>query len=417
MRAALDPSVRDNEAGPSELPVTTTSACPLCERPSAGPFVEVEALPVHVGVLWRTQGAAADAPRGPMHMHLCAACGYVWNAAFDPGLVDYEQDYDNALHGSALFRTFESATVEHLVDRYDLHGRTIVEIGCGDGRFLGLLCEAGGNRGVGFEPGYRPERRSEAASQRVEVLAEPYTADHPRRRADLVAARQVLEHMNDPVGFLRTVRRGIGDRATALYVDVPNGGELLGELATWDLMYEHCGSWVEPALRTASAAAGFAVTDVRSAHSGQFLVLEAEPAPVKEPDGGPVAPEAAPADIAPLVAAAAAFGAAYRARVADWCRRLADHADHGRTVVAWGAGGRGVSFFNSVGIGAEVAAVVDVSPAKQGTFLAGTGHPIIPPARLAELGPDVVVVVNRVYADEVRADLRSLGLDPAVEVA
>ena len=236
------------------------SACPVCARPSSGPFVQIDGLPVHVGVLWRTQWSAAAAPRGPMHMHLCAGCGYVWNPAFDPGLLDYEQDYDNALHGSALFRAFEAAMVEHLVERHDLHGRTIVEIGCGDGRFLGLLCEAGDNRGVGFEPGYRPERRSEAASDRVEVLAETYTADHPRRGADLVAARQVLEHMDDPVRFLRTIRAGIGDRATALYVDVPNGGELLAELAVWDLMYEHCGSWVEPALRTAAAAAGFAVT-------------------------------------------------------------------------------------------------------------------------------------------------------------
>jgi SAM-dependent methyltransferase len=374
--------------------------------------VQVDGLPVHVGVLWRTPESAAAAPRGPMHMHLCAGCGYVWNAAFDPGLLDYEQDYDNALHGSALFRAFEAAMVEHLVERYDLHGRTIVEIGCGDGRFLGLLCEAGDNRGVGFEPGYRPERRSEAASDRVEVLAETYTAGHPRRGADLVAARQVLEHMDDPVGFLRTIRAGIGDRATALYVDVPNGGELLAELAVWDLMYEHCGSWVEPALRTAAAAAGFAVSDVRAAHSGQFLVLEAEP--VGE---GEAKVEVGPDDVAPLVTAAAAFGDSYRSRVQGWRERLAEHARHGRTVVAWGAGGRGVSFFGSVGIGPEVAAVVDVSPAKQGTFLAGSGHPIIPPARLAELAPDVVIVVNKVYADEVRSDLRALGLDPAVEVA
>ena len=68
-------------------------------------------------------------------------------------------------------------------------------------------------------------------------------------------------------------------------------------------MYEHCGSWVEPALRTAAAAAGFAVSDVRAAHSGQFLVLEAEP--VGE---GEAKAEVGPDDVAPLVAAAAAFG-------------------------------------------------------------------------------------------------------------
>jgi SAM-dependent methyltransferase len=368
---------------------------------------------VHVGVLWHSAEAGASAPRGAMHMHVCAGCGYVWNAAYDPGLLDYEQEYDNALHGSALFRRFEAAMVEHLVERYGLRGRTVVEVGCGDGRFLGLLAEAGGNDAVGFEPGYRPERRAAGVPDRVAILAEPYTADHPRRGGDLVAARQVLEHMDDPVGFLRTIRRGIGDRGTALYVDVPNGAELLDRVACWDLMYEHCGVYVEPALRHVAAAAGFAVDDVRAAHSGQFLVLEARPAPA----GGPPPAPPGPAAVAHWVDRAQAFGDAFRRRVDGWRQRLAEYRAKELTVVAWGAGGRGSTFFSTVGIGAEVAAVVDLNPAKQGTFLAGTGHEIVAPERLVGLSPDVVIVVNRVYADEVRADVERLGLNPEVEVA
>jgi SAM-dependent methyltransferase len=394
------------------------SPCPVCGQASEAPFVEVDGLPAHVGVLWRSAAGAAAAPRGPMRMHCCAGCGYVWNAAFDPGLLDYEQEYDNALHGSSLFREFEAATVAHLVERYGLKGREVVEVGCGDGRFLGLLCTAGDNRGVGFEPGARAERRAPEADERVDVLAEAYTADHPRRGGDLLAARQVLEHMADPVGFLATLRRGIGERGTALYVDVPNGARLTDDLAFWDLMYEHCGSYVEPALRAAAEAAGFAVMEVRPAHSGQFLVLEATPAPVAGTAGaaGGPAPRR-PDEAAPYVERVARFGAAFGRRVAEWRDRLAEHARRGRTVVAWGAGGRAVNFFNTVGIGPEVAAVVDLNPAKQHTFLAGTGHEVVPPARLVDLDPDVVIVVNGVYADEVRRDLERAGLAPAVEVA
>ncbi len=398
--------------------------CPVCARPGDPPFVEVEGLPVHVGVLWRDATAARRAPRGAVHMHVCRGCGFVWNGAFDASLLDYEQPYDNALHGSGLFRAFEAATVDHLVERHGLGGRSVVEVGCGDGRFLGLLCAAGAAAGVGFEPGYRPERRSPVAGDAVTILAEPYTADHPRRAADLVATRQVLEHMEDPVGFLRTIRRGIGGRDTALYVDVPNGAELLAEHAHWDLMYEHCGSYVEPALRAVAEAAGFRPVDVRPAHAGQFLVLEAEPA---EPAGLADAEPAGPGDVEPAAGAEAAvagyvaraggFGASLRRRVDGWRDRLAGYARGGQTVVAWGAGGRAATFFNVVGIGDEVAAVVDLNPAKQNTYLAGTGHEIVPPDRLAEIEPDVVIVVNRVYADEVRADLDGMGLTPKVEVA
>ena len=402
--------VSESSAGPG------SPACPACAEPAAEPFVEVASLPVHVGVLWHSAAAAAAAPRGPMRMVLCPRCGYVWNTAFDAGLLDYEQEYDNALHGSALFRRFEAETVDHLVEHYGLRDRTVVEVGCGDGRFLGLLCAAGVAGAVGFEPGYRPERRSPEASDRVEVLAEPDAADHPRRSADLVAVRQVLEHMADPVGFLRMLRAGIGDRDTALYVDVPNGARLTDDLAFWDLMYEHCGSYVAPALRQVARAAGFAVTAVRPAHAGQFLVLEARPAAVDTrppPASGAVADE-----VAAHVERAERFGAAFERRVAEWRAQLAGHARRGDTVVAWGAGGRAVNFFNTVGIGAEVAAVVDLNPAKQHTYLAGTGHEIVPPDRLTgDLAPDVVIVVNGVYADEVRADLGARGLVPKVEVA
>lgn len=396
-----------------------TSVCPVCAEQSSRPFADIQGLPVHVGVLWRSAAGAIAAPRGRMRMHFCESCGYVWNSAFDPGLLDYGQDYDNALHGSALFRAFEAATVEHLVERYDLRGRTVVEVGCGDGRFLGLLCDAGGNRGVGFEPGFRPERRAAGVPDTVEILAEEYTADHPRRNGDLVAARQVLEHMPDPVGFLRTIRRGMGDvtgRPPVLYVDVPNGGELLAELSHWDLMYEHCGSFVEPALRAVAEAAGFTVTDVRAAHSGQFLVLEAVAAGgAGTGAGGPV--RRRPDEVAEHAGRVAEFGASLQRRVDRWRERLAGYAREGQTVVAWGAGGRAATFFNTVGIGDEVAAIVDLNPAKQGTFLAGTGHEIVPPDQLVALQPDVVIVVNRVYADEVRADLVGRGLVPKVEVA
>ena len=39
-----------------------------------------------------------------------------------------------------------------LIRRYDLRGKEVIEIGCGKGEFLSLLCEVGDNRGVGFDP-------------------------------------------------------------------------------------------------------------------------------------------------------------------------------------------------------------------------------------------------------------------------
>ncbi len=106
---------------------------------------------------------------------------------------------------------------------------------------------------------------------------------------------------------------------------MPNGAELLAEHAHWDLMYEHCGSYVEPALRAVAEAAGFRPLDVRPAHAGQFLVLEAEPAPGGTSPTGGASPRRE-AEVAPYVARAAEFGDSLRRRVDGWRERLAGYA-------------------------------------------------------------------------------------------
>ena len=46
----------------------------------------------------------------------------------------------------------------------------------------------------------------------------------------------------------------------------------------------------------------------------------------------------------------------------------------------------------------------------------GTGHPIVTPEELTQLGTPIetVVVANRAYESEVRSELRQLGLHPEV---
>ncbi len=84
----------------------------------------------------------------------------------------------------------------------------------------------------------------------------------------------------------------------------------------------------------------------------------------------------------------------------------------GRRVAVWGSGSKAVSYLTTLGLGEEIVAVVDINPHKWGRFLAGSGHEIVSPDRLRELRPDVVVIMNPIYTEEIRADLESRGLAP-----
>ena len=68
-------------------------------------------------------------------------------------------------------------------------------------------------------------------------------------------------------------------------------------------------------------------------------------------------------------------------------------------------------------MGDYVAAAVDINPHKHHCFMPGTGHEVIAPEALAELRPDLVVVMNEIYVEEIRAQLAGMGLHPELVAA
>jgi hypothetical protein len=86
----------------------------------------------------------------------------------------------------------------------------------------------------------------------------------------------------------------------------------------------------------------------------------------------------------------------------------------GRRAVIWGSGSKGVAYLTTLGITDEIEYVVDINPRKQGMFMAGSGHPIVGPDFLRDYRPDLVVVMNAIYTEEIRDHLARLGLAPEV---
>ena len=82
----------------------------------------------------------------------------------------------------------------------------------------------------------------------------------------------------------------------------------------------------------------------------------------------------------------------------------------GRRAVIWGAGSKGVAFLTTLGLREEIPYTVDINPHKQGTFMAGTGQEIKAPAFLQEYKPDVVIVMNPIYRNEIQQELKRMGL-------
>ncbi len=392
----------------------SSANCPSCGSNSYEVFAELPEMPVHVGVLWESPDAARASRRGDVALAFCRSCGFVGNRAFDPARVDYGLRYDNALHFSPTFRDYERHTAERLVERYDVRGRRVAEIGCGSGHFLSLICELGANRGIGFDPSHEPG--AEELAKEVRILREYYAEDHAEHEADLVCCRHVLEHIPAPREFLDMVRRSLeNNRDAVVYFEVPNALLVFRDLSIWDVIYEHCNYFAAPTLDSLFRSSGFEVVDLQEPYEGQFLSIEARLAPerigVRASQGG--VDRDALGEVADLVAR---FANHVQQKREEWSDRLASFARAGSKSVIWGGGAKTVSFLNLVEAGDSIEWVVDINPGKQGSFIAGTGQPVVAPDRLAEIAPDVVVVMNPVYRREIESQLHEMGLTPEILV-
>ena len=387
-----------------------SEGCPICCRVGMRVFIEIAEVPVHCNILWPTRTNAIQATRGAIKLGFCEQCGHIYNLAFTPALMEYTQAYENSLHFSPRFQRYAEAVAQHLVDRYDLRDKDIIDIGCGKGDFLKLICKIGNNRGAGFDRSYVPDRDGESSSERVRFVQDFYSEAYADYSADLICCRHVLEHIQYPRDFLNTIRRSIGNRLkTAVFFEVPNALFTLRDLGIWDIIYEHCSYFSDASLTWLFSSRGFNVSDVSESYEGQFLCLEALP---QEDPAEPVA--ARPEYLELLARHISAFSEQYKQKVEGWRHQLGDLKKPGRRAVIWGGGSKGVTFLNVLKIQDSIEYVVDINPHKQGKFVAGSGQQIVPPQFLRGYRPDVVIIMNSIYKDEIWKITRELGL--AVEI-
>jgi len=384
------------------------AACPACGCPGLEAFHSQPSVPAHSCLLLGDVEEARRYPRGAIDLGLCTRCGFVTNTAFDARLTHYSTAYEETQGFSPRFRDFAEELAWRWIDRYDVRGRDILEIGCGKGEFLAMMCDLGGNRGIGIDPSFVPQRGTYPAADRLGFLQELYGPEHARLPADVIICRHTLEHIGPVAAFLRLVRSAIGDRRdVAVLFEVPDVLRVLREGAFWDVYYEHCSYFTPGSLARLFRGSGFEVVDVRLDFDDQYIVLEALPAP------GPTSPRwPLEDDLAETIAAVARFTTTYRDSVEGWRRRLGEQAAGGGRTAIWGAGSKGVAYLNALGDGCGIDVAVDINPYKQGMYLAGTGTAVVAPRHLVGYRPDSVVVMNPTYTEEIRETLAGLGLEP-----
>ncbi|HZU89697.1 MAG TPA: class I SAM-dependent methyltransferase [Stellaceae bacterium] len=380
--------------------------CLACGGTKVEPLLSIPDVPALCNRLCASAAEATSAPRGTISLSYCCDCGHVANFGFDSARVRYDSRFENTLSFSPRYRSYAEATAERLVRRYRLCGKRIVEIGCGNGDFLRLLCAAG-NDGAGYDPS-QPNGRYASGRGNFTIVGRNFTAVDAQG-ADLVCCRHVLEHLPEPGALLRRLRASAA-ADSIVFFEVPNALFILDRLSIWDIIYEHVSYFTPFSLAQAFHSAGFGIRTIATGFDDQYLWIEA--AADDRAVAGTVPPP-------PAEALYGSFGARFAERVAGWRRRIEEAQRRGRRVVVWGAGAKGVMFTNLLRIpaGRGIDWLVDVNPRKHGHFVPLTGQQIVGPDCLRRAPPDLVVIMNPEYEAEIRSMIAALGIDVEAAVA
>lgn len=374
---------------------TPYKECPGCGGRRFLGSLRLRRQPVVLNYRFSTPETATRVARRNMLLRQCATCGLVFNATFDPNVIPYDANYENRQCFSEAFNGHLERLANSLVRDHRLRGKALLEVGCGKGDFLRLVCRKARSTGVGydtsFEPGPGPEPRG------LSFHREYLGADSVPGTFAAVICRHVVEHVPAIGAFLRELRGiGLAAKARVVFLETPRWEWIVAHRAFWDVFHEHCNYFPERTLAHLCRLAGFRVIRQRLVFGGQYQTLELEPNLGR---AQPIRTLGIPSKTA--LGAFARDVSRHRSALERSVRTRAA----GKPWGLWGAGAKGVALVNQLPK-TRPALVVDSNPAKQGGVIPGSRIPIVAPEdpRLARLS--FLLVTNQNYLGEIQKTLR-----------
>ena len=328
-----------------------------------------ENLPVYQNRMFPDEQSAVSCPTGDIVLVQDLRTGLIYNATFDPDLLHYDNEYQNEQAHSAVFRKHleEVATI---LDRH-CHGKTIVEIGCGKGHFLEYL-DSLGHDAVGIDPAYEEDNPLITKGSFIRGVG---------LKGECIVLRHVLEHIWDPVDFLAEIAVASNNRGI-VYIEVPCFDWICGNRAWFDIFYEHVNYF-----RLEDLLGMFRVVhEAGQIFRQQYLYIVADLATLRTP----------------CFSSAVEFPENFLSDL----EFLTRFNTSGARQALWGAGAKCMMFaFYKRQAGRPADLAIDMNPAKQGKYLAGSGLYVLSPSQASDLlaDGDTVFIMNSNYTDEIVA--------------
>ncbi|MEL7362209.1 MAG: class I SAM-dependent methyltransferase, partial [Bacteroidota bacterium] len=310
-----------------------------------------------------------------------------------------------------------------MVERFGLDERSLVmEVASNDGYLLQYVVERG-IPALGIEPSssVAAAAREKGVATRELFFGRDTAAELAAEgfQCDLLAANNVLAHTPHLNSFVEGIRRILKPGGVAT-IEFPHLLRLIDENQFDTIYHEHYSYFALLAVERVFAHFGLVLFDVEelASHGGSLRIFarhqENTELPVTARIHALKARERAfGLDDTSEAGAYAAFAERVKATKRSLLRFLIEANEAGKTVVGYGAPGKGNTLLNYGGIGPDLLAyTVDRNPHKQGTYLPGSRIPVFPPDHIRATQPDYVLILPWNLKREIvrqMADIREWG--------
>jgi SAM-dependent methyltransferase len=313
-----------------------------------------------------------------LQLFQCRCCGLV---QFDTPPVDYYKKVIRAGGGTTTMINLRQTQYADFITRFNLTGKKIVEIGCGQGEFLSILSDFD-VKPVGIE--YSQELVEKAIAKGLTVYRQFVdNKDCVIQNApyDAFVQFNFLEHQPNPNGMLEGIYNNLTDNGVGL-VTVPSLEYILNHDGYYELIRDHIAYYSEETLKFLFQKNGFEIIECKTVNRDTHTIIVRKRKPLDVTQW-----------IASFVSLEKEFNSFFR-----------DNQD--KSVAIWGASHQGFTVAATLELTNKISYIIDSATFKQGKYAPVSHIPIVSPDYSKKNPVDIIIIIAPGYTEEIVSIIR-----------
>lgn len=321
-----------------------------------------------------------------LNLYQCPRCSLV---QLDSSPVHYYKDVIRAGGGSSTMKELRKEEYKDFIERFDLYGKKILEVGCGKGEFLSLWKEFD-VQCIGIENS--SDLVAQGRSQGLNIIHGFMNDPNMKLKNgpfDAFCQFNFLEHQPRPNEMLQTIYNNLTDEGVGL-ITVPSLEYILTHNGYYELIRDHLAYYSESSLKLLFENNGFDVVKLKTVNRDTHEIQ------VRKRN---------------------------QINLSNWIygyEKLREEIiefinDNGGETAIWGASHQGFTLIPSMHLEPFIKCIIDSAPFKQGRYAPASHIPIISPNEFCKRPTKSIIIVAPGYTEEIYKCIRQeFGMDIVV---